>query len=346
MNRLLLLRRVVVSCRNYLLTRSVISTNQPDIVYLWHLGHLTVSPALAVQDAGLPACFRIEDYSLARIKQLADEKGSFSKKLYRSLVFGGRNIEKLHLNNLLCISQYVKNYYLQAGFPAAGMEVVPSGLPMHSLLDPINRPNAPFVARGDGVIRLVFCGRVESEKGPDIAIRAVASLKAEFLNPLVHLDIIGDGNLDFLDYLKQLTNDLSVSDRVSFLGRLSQSEVLKRFQRSDALLFTSRWQEPFGRVLIEAMSQGLPVIAAQNGGVPEIINDSENGLLVSPDSPQDLAEAIKTLLKDPGLAAHLSHNAFITIRSRFTLEQVVDRMEGYMFDVVKTRRVEAYCDSH
>ncbi len=152
------------------------------------------------------------------------------------------------------------------------MAVVPSGVPVCSLQDPVNRAN-PFVPR-DGAIRLVFTGRVEPEKGPDIAIRAMAILKAELSYPLVHLDIIGDGNPDFLSYLNQLTNDLSVSDRVSFLGRLNQSEVLRRFRYYDALLFTSRWEEPFGQVLIEAMAQGLPVIAARNGGVPEIINDS------------------------------------------------------------------------
>ncbi len=128
----------------------------------------------------------------------------------------------------------------------------------------------------------------------------------------------------------------------SFLGRLSQSEVLRRFRYYDALLFTSRWEEPFGRVLIEAMAQGLPVIAARNGGVPEIINDSENGLLVPPESPPDLANAIKTLLRDPGSATHLNHNAFITIRSRFTLEQVTDQMENYLFSLVKTRKDGAY----
>ncbi len=342
-DRLLQLRRLLISRRNYLITRKVVLTTQPDIVYIWHLGHLTVSPALAVQDSGLPACFRIEDYSLARIKQLASKKGSFLKKLYRSFVFGGRDIEKLHLNHFLFISQYVKQYYVQSGYPAAEMAVVPSGVPVCSLLDPVNRAE-PFLPR-EGGIRLVFTGRVEPEKGPDIAIKAMAILKAEVSYPLVHLDIIGDGNLDFLGYLNQLTNDLSVSDRVSFLGRLSQSEVLGRLRYYDALLFTSRWEEPFGRVLIEAMAQGLPVIAARNGGVPEIINDSENGLLVPPDSPPDLADAINTLLRDPARATHLSHNAFITIRSRFTLEQTIDQMEDYLFSVVKTQKDEAYSGS-
>ena len=335
LKRLLQLRRIVISRRNYMITRSMISTIRPDIAFLWHLGHLTISPALAIQDAGIPMCFRIEDYSLARNKQLTDEKGSFAKLFFRSLVFSRRDFEKLQLNNLLFISQYVKDYYLETGFLASGTAVVPSGLPESSLLDPSKRAD-PFLP-GDGAIRLVFSGRIEPEKGPDIAIRAVANLKAEFSQPLVHLDIIGDGNPDFLDFLKKLTCKLGINDRVSFLGRLSQSEVMKRFQCYDALLFTSRWQEPFGRVVIEAMARGLPVIAAQSGGVPEIITNAENGLLIPPDSPNDMADAIKTLLKNPGLASRLSHNALITVHSRFMLEQVVDAMEDYMFDVVKNR---------
>lgn len=343
LHRFLQLRRVFVSRRNYQITRHMISKIEPDIVYLWHLGHLTVSPALAAQDTGIPACFRIEDYSLARIKQLVDTGGSSPKRLYRSLTFGKKDIQKLRMENLLFISEYVKSYYLQAGFSPVGMDVVPGGLPVHSLLDPINRLVVPFTSK-DGMIRLIFSGRIEPEKGPDIAIRAVASLKAEFENPLVYLDIVGDGNPSFLDSLKQLANNLSVSDRVTFWGRLSQGEVLKRFQCSDALLFTSRWQEPFGRVVIEAMAQGLPVIAAQNGGIPEIINNFENGLLIEPSNPQELVNAIKMLLKDPALAASISHNAFVTVCSRFTLEQVIDKMEKYMFDVVKSRRVGMYVD--
>ncbi len=344
-NRLLQLQRIRVSRRNYDITRHIISKTQPEMAYLWHLGHLTVSPASAVQDAGLPACFRIEDYSFARVKQLADERVPLPKKLYRSLVFGRREMEKLHLTHLLFISQYVKNYYMKAGFPSAGMEVIPSGLPLYSLRYPLSRPNYPFVPR-DGVVRLAFSGRVEPEKGPDVAIRAVARLKSESANPVVHLDIIGEGSPDFLAFLKQLADHLGISDRVSFLGKLDQKEVLMRFQYYDALLFTSRWQEPFGRVVIEAMAQGLPVIATQNGGVPEIIDDFQNGLLVSPDNPRDLAEAIRKLLQDPVLAAQLSHNAFITIRSRFTLERIVSRMEEYIFEVVKAKRVSAYGNSH
>ncbi len=81
-------------------------------------------------------------------------------------------------------------------------------------------------------------------------------------------------------------------------------------------------------------------------GFQKSLTIPENGLLIPPENPPDLANAIKTLLRDPGSATHLSHNAFITIRSRFTLEQIIDQMEDYLFSIMKTRKDEAYSGSN
>ena len=341
-SRLMRLRRMSISQRNYLITRKIISITKPDIAFLWHMGHLTFGPAFAAQQAGLPLCYRIEDYSIARIKKLFDEKEPFFEKLYHSLIFGKKYFNKLRFHNLLFISQYVKDYYAKAGFPEGNWRVVPGGLPSLAINDPIRRSHYPFV-REDGIVRLVFGGRLEPEKGPDIAIKAIANIRSEGSLRNIHLDIIGDGDPDFIKYLNQLTRSLEVEDRVSFLGKLTQPEIINLFQFYDALLLPSRWQEPFGRIVIEAMAQGLPVIASRNGGVPEIINNHQNGMLVSPDDPQNITEALRKLIKDPNLATHISRNAYLTIRSHFTLEQVVGGMENFMLNILKNKLTNLPC---
>ncbi len=107
--RFLQFRRVIISRKNYAVTRNAISRTRPDVVYLWHLYYLTISPALAAQDAGIPKCFRIEDYSLARIKRSVDERAPVSKQIYRGLIYGKRDMDRLRPNNLLFISQFVKS---------------------------------------------------------------------------------------------------------------------------------------------------------------------------------------------------------------------------------------------
>ncbi len=326
--RILEYKRRYISRRNYSITKTIISKIQPDIVYLWRLQITTTSPALCAQDMGIPTVFRIEDYWLARIRLTLNEKTSPVKRLYYSLILEKRQIERLRLNNLLIISQSLKNYYINAGFPEDSMKVLPCGLSSDRFRNPADHSYRPFSPQ-DGTVRLAFIGRLEDQKGPDIAIESIARL-GDISHPLLHLDIIGTGNQGYLEYLKQLVARLHIQNKVSFLGKLEQDEIVRRFQDYDALLFTSRWQEPFGRIIIEAMAYGLPVIAAQTGGVAEIITNLENGLLVPADNPGAMSEAIRKLLQDPNFAEKLSRNAFATVQSKFSLKQLATRLEMYI----------------
>jgi glycogen synthase len=331
--RTLQLIRLFIASRNYSISKRIISQLQPDLVFLWHFDNITIGPAICAQDMGLTLVFRVSDYSLAQMKSISTEKYPFLKSLYRNVIFQKRDIIRLRAKNLLVVSQAVKDHYSHCGFSEATMKVIPSGVPSHFLCDATLLPTR--ISPDQSSFRLVFVGRVETIKGPDTAIEALAILKNLIPKTLVSLDIIGTGSPDYLEYLKLLTARFDVDDRVSFLGKLDSGEVFRRYQNYDILLFTSRWQEPFGRVIIEAMAQGLPVIATQVGGVPEIINDKENGLLVPSDNPESLANAIQLLLFSQGLAARISQNAFRTIVERFTIEKVAAQIEAYMANLIK-----------
>ena len=312
--------RMLISYKNYDVTRKIISQIRPNAVFFWRLGHVTLSPALAAQDAGFKMFFRIEDYSFAQAKQLSEEKSFFLKRWYRSFMAGKGDLGNLVRKTFWLSAKPLKKYYVNCGFSEPDIEVLSCGLPAQFLRDQHSNRDRLFSGKR-GQIRLVFVGRLEPEKGPDVAIKAVAKLK-EIAYPAIGLDIIGQGNPSYLKFLEQLVARFGVDEQVKFMGRINQNEILERFQFYDALLFTSRYQEPFGRVVIEGMAQGLPVIAAKSGAIPEIITNFENGVLVLPDNPDDLADAIEELIANPDSATRISQNAFAAVLERYTIDQI------------------------
>lgn len=101
-----------------------------------------------------------------------------------------------------------------------------------------------------------------------------------------------------------------------------QQDVCSVIRELDVLLHTSLKPEPFGRVLIEAMSCGIPVVAGRDGGVPEIVTDGENGLLCTAGDAAGYARALNQLGSDPGMRRRLGANGRRCVESRFSLERV------------------------
>jgi len=161
-------------------------------------------------------------------------------------------------------------------------------------------------------LRLLFVGRIIRTKGILDAIRAIAMVGRR---GLVRLDVVGDG--DLLETCRDQVTKLGLGSQVTFHGRLSRSEVFDWYGRSHVFLFPS-FREPSGNVVFEAMSQGLPVIACENGG-PGYVVDSSCGLKVAPSDPDEfahqLAERIVTLASQPDLFASLSAGALKRMRS-------------------------------
>src|SRR4029079_19216509 len=119
--------------------------------------------------------------------------------------------------------------------------------------------------------------------------------------------------------LEALTRSLGIWERVRFLGRKGRPQVADLMQRCEMFVLPSR-AEPFGIVLIEAMACRKPVIATRVGGIPEIIEDGQNGILVEPDNPEKLAEAIIRVLKNRDLQTSLANCGYAVVHERFSSE--------------------------
>ena len=117
-----------------------------------------------------------------------------------------------------------------------------------------------------------------------------------------------------------------MNDRVQFLGSRNLEEIADLMRRSRLFVLPSR-AEPFGIVLLEALASKKPIVATKVGGIPEFIEHGVNGLLVEPDDPGVLSEAMATVLQNPTLADTLATNGYKLVHERFDWKVAAEKYE-------------------
>lgn len=173
-------------------------------------------------------------------------------------------------------------------------------------------PHRKLLGSGEDNFKCAFVGRLAKAKRPEDAIRAMAELVHRGHTP--HLYVAGSGGPEYEAYLHRLIEEYEIARYVSLLGYIKNPyDVLSQV---DCLIMCSPC-EAFGRVTLEAMAAGKPVIGARGGGTPEMINDGYNGLLYSPGSHSELADKIEHLLKNQALAKRMGKNGRLRARSQF-----------------------------
>jgi hypothetical protein len=201
--------------------------------------------------------------------------------------------------------------------------VVHNGVPGPDL------PPAPPSA--DGTRRIVLVGRLSPRKGTDVAVEALALLRAQGRD--VELELCGSvfpGYEWFEEQLRARAAAPDLAGAVRFSGYTSPT--WPALARAEVVLVPSR-AEPFGNAAVEAQLAGRPVIASAVQGLAEIVTSGETGLLVPPDDATALAAAIATVLDDPVLARSLAdagrasaERQFTTGRYRAAITEAVQRI--------------------
>jgi glycosyltransferase involved in cell wall biosynthesis len=168
------------------------------------------------------------------------------------------------------------------------------------------RPS-PYRAPAPGApLRLFSCGRLNVVKGHQDLLSALRLLLDRGVE--VELDIAGEDDAGGHGYRAELQahlDRLGLAEHARLLGAVSGEEVRARLMAADVFVLAS-WHEPLGVAYMEAMAAGVPVIGTDAGGVRELVTDGETGLLVPPQSPGALADAIARLAGDPALCLRLS----------------------------------------
>jgi glycosyltransferase involved in cell wall biosynthesis len=174
-------------------------------------------------------------------------------------------------------------------------------------------------------------GRLVPIKGHTWLLRAVPRVLAEF--PQVCVVLIGDGPMQ--DELKELAAELGISPHVVFLG--TRPDIPECLAALDLFVLPSL-NEGMGRVLLEAMAVGCPVVATRVGGIPDIVTDGATGLLVPPRDDRALAEAILTLLRDRSRRAAYGEAAKRHVDGRFDIKTMVHNIERLYDEVWQEKR--------
>jgi colanic acid/amylovoran biosynthesis glycosyltransferase len=180
----------------------------------------------------------------------------------------------------------------------------------------------------DGAWRLVQACRLIPKKGLFTTLEALRQVVPHF--PKLKFVLCGTGPVKD-EFLKR-RDELGLTQNVEVLGWMSQPKLLAEYQRAHLFLHPSELtdtsdQEGIPNSMLEAMATGLPVVATRHGGIPEAARHGVDSLLVAEKSPDELAAALLSLLRDPAQLTRLSEAAAQTVRSRFGLEASLARLE-------------------
>ncbi|MCF7860218.1 glycosyltransferase [Patescibacteria group bacterium] len=276
---------------------------KPDVIHCHNIYH-QLSPSLldAAKKAKIPVVMHVHDYSLVcpnhslftqgKICQQC-QSGKYWSCVRRRCVKNSRlasllaatelylhqnilNIYQKNIDLFISPSQFLKRTLIANKWPEHTIRVV---------ANPFRR-NLKSVEGLDNKKYFLYFGRLSQEKGIDLAINAVA------LNPKLNLKIVGSGPEK--NALQLLTHNLKVTKKIEFIDWQEGDELSRLIVQAQAVLIPSRWLENFPLNALESLSLGTPVIAADIGGLPEIVNN-KNGLLIKPEDIKGLAEAMNRI---------------------------------------------------
>ncbi|MBK8233214.1 MAG: glycosyltransferase family 4 protein [Candidatus Eisenbacteria bacterium] len=188
-------------------------------------------------------------------------------------------------------------------------------------------PDAPIV--------IGMVGRLTPIKGHPLFLKAMARVARVY--PNIRIRIIGDSpKPQYKEDLLSLTRQLGLAACTDFMG--TRYDIPKLLSEMSVLVAPSIGEEAFGRVAIEAGACGVPVVATRMGGLLDIIDDEESGLLVPPDDPRLLADAVLRILKDRELGERLAARLRAKVEKEFSLDLMFKKtLEAYQEAVTRKR---------
>ena len=228
-------------------------------------------------------------------------------------------------------SKATQTAFIEAGGRAELTEVVYNGF--EPAYYNIQEANSHQVRQQLGLDRQFLVGhfsRLSPWKGQHILLEALAECPTDVTSLLVGDALFGEQ--DYVQYLHEQVAELGLEKRVRFLG--FRSDIVPLMKACDLVAHTSTSPEPFGRVIIEAMLCGRPVVAAAAGGVVELVEIGKTGWLFSAGNSQQLAQIITTCRNQPSQAATIAHQAQIQATQRFELTATNERISQLLYQVL------------
>ena len=216
--------------------------------------------------------------------------------------------------------------------PSGKITVIPNGVEIGKFEIDVNRENVKRLYGIEPHERVVlFVGRLVPQKGVDSLIKAIPLIASRHRN--VKFLISGDGWSR--GYLEDLAKRTGFGNRIRFLGFIPDSELPKLIASADVLVVPSIY-EPFGIVALEGMAAGTPVVAANVGGLAEIIEHEKTGVLVYPGNPESIAWGVNRVLSDPGFSRWITENAKNKVKEVYSWNAIAEKTVALYERIIET----------
>jgi glycosyltransferase involved in cell wall biosynthesis len=180
-------------------------------------------------------------------------------------------------------------------------------------------------------INILCVGRLIERKGQHYLINAFAALKHTTRQP-VHLTLVGTG--DFESQLRSIAKDLDLRDSITFKGFVPREIMPEVYRDADIFVLPSQ-SEGMSIALLEAMASGLPLVVTNTGGVKELVEDQENGLIIPWADTDALSQALKDLVEDPGKRKEFHRKNLVKVKS-FSWDTIVEQYLSLFYKLVES----------
>ncbi|KKQ77671.1 MAG: hypothetical protein A3A96_01185 [Candidatus Zambryskibacteria bacterium RIFCSPLOWO2_01_FULL_39_39] len=296
---------------------ALIRTERPDII---HLNSSKMGGIGSV--AGRIASILEKNYK-PKIIFTSHGWGFYEKHrplLFRLFFYLSHWLTILLCHQTIAVSEKTKKDIAWLPFIKNKIKVIHNGIEDFKLLP--KKEAALILAKTDKEKTIIFSlSELHPNKGLDVAIRGIALLPENIRDKIAYY-IAGDG--EEKESLQKLARDFGVLTTVHFLGFVEDAKKL--LSGSNIFLFPSR-TENLPYAILEAGTAELPIIATSVGGIPEIIRDMQNGILVHPRNPKEIAEAILYLLDHPENRKEFGEEIKKTVINFFSLEKMLEETE-------------------
>jgi len=322
--------------------REALARARPEVILLWNVGGVAHAALTLLLNGSVPAVvYAFGDWPLRKHRaphDLDPWTGQFAPRpeymVRRALrgaaaaaaTLGGApaRAEPLRFTHIAFGSRHLQDRFHAGGLVADRSERVI----YYGLFGAFATMAAEVRAqRHPGPPRLLFVGRIWDAKGLHTLIEAFPRLDA----PGATLTVVGpEEDTAYVARLRRTAAELGVGDRIAWSGAVPRDALPNVYARHDVVVFPSTYEEPFGIVQLEAMAAGCAVVGTGTGGSAEILEPDRNALRFAPGDAESLAEQLRRLHADPGLAARLGVAGKETVRRRFLGTRMAEEMTAYL----------------
>jgi glycosyltransferase involved in cell wall biosynthesis len=305
--------------QNHKKTLDTIDIFNPDVVYFWNQQYISIAPYLAVKKRKLKHLFDIGDIWPEKYKRegYKDKLKSFVKRILPNFIEGD-----LILDPVIILSEWMREIVTRT-FSSRSIYVIPRGvLSNRNYSRNLNPKN----------IKLMFASRIEPLKGLELLIKILKKVKCENWT----LNVYGDGDEDYVVKIKRLIKELNLTNKINLRGKVYPLD--KAYAEHDVFIFPTMAREGFGRVVIESMSFGLPVISVDRFGPADIIKNGYNGFKCSIDKPEEWVRSIETILSNEKLLSTMSENSLDTVKKKYDINFVHNERYKIIKEIHSSKR--------